>query len=109
LSASYLDHGPEGAFDAVFDEMRKAVLDRKAMGWAVLQSESNAGDDVSLSYELRNVSGRPAMPLRLSVFGVIFYTDPLRRDLVADEINPPFRADVWTFGKTAPGAQRSAA
>ncbi len=109
LECIYLDHGPEGAFDPVFDDARKAVLDRNAMGWAVLQSESNAGDDVSLSYELRNVGGRPAMPLRLSVFGVIFYTDPLRRDLVANEINPPFRADVWTFGKSSPAAQRSAA
>ncbi len=108
LECVYLDHGPEGAFNPVFDDVRKAILDSNAIGWAVLQGESNAGDDVSMSYELRNVGGRPAMPLRLSVFGVIFYTDLLRRDLAADEIDPPFRADVWTFGKSS-GAQRPAA
>jgi len=75
LECVYLDHGAEAAFHQIFSGVRTAIVDCDAEGWAVLPSESNPVDDVSLSYEFRNVGGRPAMPLRLSVFGVIFYTD----------------------------------
>jgi hypothetical protein len=41
-----------------------------------------------------NVAGRPAMPVRLTVFGVTFYTELLRRDLAAGGM-------IRLFGQTS--------
>jgi hypothetical protein len=100
LEFIYLDHGAEGAFHPIFDDVRAATIDAEhAVGWAVLQNESKAHASVSLTYDRRrSVAGCPALPVRLDVFGVIFYTDLLQRNLPPEEIEPPFSGDVWTFG-----------
>ena len=110
LEFVYLDHGAEGALHPIFDEARAAIIHPgDAVGWAVLQSESRPHENVSMTYEPRSIGGRPALPIRLDVFGVVFYTDLLRRDLSAETIKPPFPADVWIFTGPASRSVRRAA
>lgn len=52
---------------------------------------------VQLQYELRIIGGRKAVPVRLDVFGIEFYTDLLRRDIPEQKITPPWEANVWIF------------
>jgi hypothetical protein len=97
LELIYWDHGLT-AYATVFDPIREAVIDSgSARGWTVIPRDCHAADDVTLEYQPQVVTNRRALAVRLSVFGVVFYTDPLRRDLRADEIEPRWPAGVWVF------------
>jgi hypothetical protein len=53
--------------------------------------------EITLEYQPRVIDGRLAHPIRLSIFGLEFYTDLLRRDLPESAITPPWEGNVWKF------------
>jgi hypothetical protein len=98
LEFVYLDQGPGVAFGSALDGVRVGVLDEQGHGWALVPVESKAAESVQLSYLYPATMGdRPAFPITMSVFGVIFATDPLLRDLDADSIDAGVPVNRWTF------------
>lgn len=98
LELIYWDYGSEVAFDPIFDSARDAIIgDGSAPGWAVMPKTATTREQVQLQYERRIIGGRQAVPVRFAVFGVAFYTDLLRRDIPADNIRPPWPANVLMF------------
>jgi hypothetical protein len=95
----YVDHGVVGAFDPVLDPVREHVLGIGGTeGWIVNPKDATPHEQVRLSYQPGIIGGRLALPVRLDVFGVQFYTDLLRRDLSREEIEPtPWPANIWVF------------
>ena len=51
---------------------------------------------LSYSYPM-TVEGRTSLPIRLSLFGVIFMTDPLLYDIDVDGFEHPVPVNVWKF------------
>jgi len=98
LELIYWDHGPDVAFNSAFDPAREAIVGRhKAHGWIVLPKEAIMRESVDLEYLPNSPDFGVSLGVRMSVFGLAFYTDALRRDVAEDEIDPPFPANVWTF------------
>jgi hypothetical protein len=98
LEFLYLDQGPEVAFDPALDDVRRAILDERSDGWALVPEETKATESVELTYLYpATMGGRPAFPISLSVFGVIFATDPLLRDIDVDTITAPVPVNRWKF------------
>jgi hypothetical protein len=98
LEFVYLDQGADVAFDPALDGVRAAVLDERAHGWALVPIESKATPHVELTYMYPAALGdRPAFPISLSVFGVVFATDVLLRDLDVDTIDPGIPVNRWRF------------
>ena len=99
LELIFWDGGAAVAMDPRFDGARQATLDSRAQGWCVLAKQAEVGGNnaVTLKYDYRTVDGREALPVGLSVFGALFYTDLLRRDLREADIQPPFDSNVWVF------------
>jgi hypothetical protein len=99
LEVVYLHHG-EVAFDPKFDPVREAVIGKTpTRSWCVGLKEAKPHNMVDLEVELdRVIHGAERAPLRLDVFGIVFYSDLLALDLNSAEINPPWAANVWTFG-----------
>jgi hypothetical protein len=94
----YWDHGRHAAFNETLDPAREAIIGPgKARGWVVIPKRAKARENIELEYLPALVDGAVALPVRLSVFGVEFYTDVLRRELPESEINPPWPANVWIF------------
>jgi hypothetical protein len=95
----YWDHGPTGAFQPILDPVRDHILGKGgAQGWLVNPKQATLHAHVKLSYQPRVIGGRLALPVRLDVFGVEFYTDLFRRDLSRAEIEPtPWEANIWVF------------
>ncbi|MGB1582459.1 MAG: hypothetical protein ACPHCI_01585 [Solirubrobacterales bacterium] len=94
IELMYWDHGA-GAFNPALDDARAAVIAKDGPAWAVLPKESEAAAEVTLQYQPRQIGGRLALPVFVSIFGVQFYTDIARRDLLREEIDPPFEANIW--------------
>lgn len=97
LELVYWDLGPEEAFAETYDGLREAVLHDRPEGWAVLLKNSHATPRVQLQYERKVIGDREAMPVRMSIFGVIIYTDALRRDMPEEKIAPPWEFSLWKF------------
>lgn len=90
----YWDHG-SSAFNPLLDDARAAVIASGGPAWAVLPKHSEAAESFSLKYQLGHVDDRPSIPVFVSVFGFELYTDLMRRDLVREDIEPPFEANIW--------------
>ena len=100
LELVYLDYGPSGSFDPVFDSLRRHVLGEGGTeGWMVCPKNGEAHNHVELRYETRFVEGRKACPAMFDIFGFRLYTDLLRRDLKEAyiESTTPWPANVWVF------------
>jgi hypothetical protein len=97
LEFVYLDHGSEIAFHHVFDGARTAIIEEGSHGWALMVKDSTPTESVELTYERRNVQGRPALPTLINIFGVTIMTDPLLRDWNADEVEAGVAVNVWKF------------
>jgi hypothetical protein len=55
-------------------------------------------NEVRLTYQTLIINGRRALPVCLDVYGVQFYTDPLRPELKREQIQPtPWPANIWAF------------
>jgi hypothetical protein len=96
LELFYWDNGP-AAFDPIFDGARAAILDGRAHGWCVVPKYGTPTEVTTLEYSRLQVGGREAMPVVMSVFGVEFHTDLLRRDLPAAQLTPPWEFNLWEF------------
>jgi hypothetical protein len=98
LEFVYIDHGPAGGFDPTFDTSRTAIIEpADAEGWAVVPKNAKMHGEVHLSYDLRVIGGRRAVPVLMDIFGFQIYTDLLRRDIPEADIKPPWEANVWKF------------
>lgn len=98
----YFDHGPQAAFSAVLDPARREVIeDGDGHGWVVIPQTAQIHDVVQTTYQPRWIDGRIALPMLLDVFGVRFYSDPVRRSLSRQYIERtlPWPANVWVFPK----------
>lgn len=98
LEFIYIDHGVRIAYDSVFDAVREAIIEPGLPhGWAVVPRDAKAGSSVTLSYQLLTPQELLAVPIRLDVFGVVFYTDLLLRDVREEDLTTPGPANIWIF------------
>jgi hypothetical protein len=98
IECIYLIHGPTVAFDPQLDSARAAVIDQDAHGWALVPKTATPCDDIKLHYSFPVTRhGRFALPVRMSVFGVEFYTDPVLRDIGDNYYDFPFPVNMWEF------------
>lgn len=99
LELMYLDHGSWHVFNPTYDPIRRHILGLGGtQGWLICPKTADIKEEIQLQYWPLVVDGRPALPVRLSVFGIEFFTDPLRRDLRAEDLGaPPAPANLWFF------------
>jgi hypothetical protein len=97
----YLDHGPGVAFDPALDTVRDAVLDETGHGWLIVPEQHTITEELQFSYQYPiALDGKPALPIKLSVFGVTFVTDPMFRDLDPEKFDSsqsPVAVNIWSF------------
>ncbi len=67
------------------------MLDDRTNGWAFLPKNSSTTNAVSLEYRRMEVSGRPCLPVRMSILGILICTDPMRR------LDPPAALPLWPY------------
>jgi hypothetical protein len=95
----YRDYGSRGAFDPIFDPVRHHILGTGGTeGWIVTPQNNRPHNHVGLTYQTVIIKGRRALPVCLDVYGIRFYTDPLRSELKRDQIEPtPWPANIAVF------------
>jgi len=92
----YLDHGPELAFDADLDDVRARVIGSgPANASAAVPTDVIPHGEVRFTYQPGVIAGTSSVAVRLDVFGIQIYSDPLRPDMPVHDIDPPWPSNVW--------------
>ena len=108
LEFLYIDPGPETAFDPKFDPVREAAIGlRQTRGWCLVPVDGKARKDVEVGTVLGLAGGVEYAHVRVDVFGVVFISDLLLRDVDPNTIQAPVPVNVWSFGRSQPNRKFS--